>query len=219
MVNAKSQNPMPDKILTCFHCGNKTMMPQKGEFKWGSVDEGDDFAFVNIYRMYACPICHQVSLMHVYNDESMIEINRYGDEEYYTEDTVLYPTVSIISDLIPEKIKESFEGALKTKNINNNACLIMLRRTLECIMIDQGAIKRGLKDKIEEIAKKGLLPDTLKEASSLTKILGDSAAHGEELDIDQHDVSTMAEFVEYIIEYLYIMPNKMRRYKEKLSIS
>ena len=44
-----------------------------------------------------------------------------------------------------------------------------------------------IKDKIEEIAEKGLLPDTLKEASSLAKLLGDTAAHDkEDLDIDQY---------------------------------
>lgn len=55
------------------------------------------------------------------------------------------------------------------------------------------------------------------EASSLTKILGDSAAHDKELEIDQHDVESMAEFVEYIIEYLYIVPDKINTYKERLS--
>lgn len=91
-----------------------------------------------------------------------------------------------------------------------------LRRTLELILKDKGATKWGLKDKIEEIAEKGLLPDTLKEASSLAKLLGDSAAHDKELDIDEHDVESMAEFIGFIIEYLYIVPSKITTYKEHL---
>jgi hypothetical protein len=90
-----------------------------------------------------------------------------------------------------------------------------LRRTLELILKDKGAIKWGLKDKIEEIAEKGLLPDTLKEASSLAKALGDSAAHDKNLEINQYDVESMAEFVEYIIEYLYVIPEKISSYKER----
>lgn len=96
-------------------------------------------------------------------------------------------------------------------------CLLALRRTLELILIEKGAKKWGLKDKIEEIAEKGILPDTLKEASSLTKILGDSAAHDKEIEIDQQDVESMAEFVKFIIEYLYVVPDKINSYKERLS--
>ena len=136
---------------------------------------------------------------------------------FYTEDTVLYPINSVDSNAIPKKVKESYEAALKVKNIDNKLCLVALRITLEKILKDKGATKWGLKDKIEEIAEMGYLPDTLKEASALTKILGDSAAHDKPLEIDEYDVSSMAEFVEYIIEYLYIIPDKIKSYKERFS--
>jgi len=45
------------------------------------------------------------------------------------------------------------------------------------ICVDKEASKWSLKDKIEELAQKGILPEPMKEASSLAKILGDSAAH------------------------------------------
>ena len=51
----------------------------------------------------------------------------------------------------------------------------------------------------------------------MTKILGDSAAHDKEMDIEQQDVESMAEFVEYIIEYLYVVPDKINSYKQRLS--
>lgn len=91
-----------------------------------------------------------------------------------------------------------------------------LRRTLELLLKDKGATKWGLKDKIEEIAAKGLLPDTLKEASSLAKMLGDTAAHDKELEIDQYDVEAMVEFIGFIIEYLYVVPDRINAYKERL---
>lgn len=53
----------------------------------------------------------------------------------------------------------------------------------------------------------------MKEASSLAKILGDTAAHDKELEIDQYDVEAMSEFVGFIIEYLYIVPDKISAYK------
>src|SRR5699024_3519251 len=145
-------------------------------------------------------------------------IKHYNNDilEYYDKKTILFPINNIESSSIPQKVKEAFEAALKTKGIDKNICLMALRRTLELILKDKGATKWGLKDKIEEIAEKGLLPDTLKEASSLTKILGDSAAHDKELEIDQYDVEAMAEFVGFIIEYLYIVPDKISAYKVRL---
>ena len=60
------------------------------------------------------------------------------------------------------------------------------------------------------------LPDALKEASSLAKMLGDTAAHDKELEIDQYDVEAMAEFIGFIIEYLYVVPDKISAYKVRL---
>lgn len=207
------------EVIKCFHCGNETLMHRICEYKWGSRDSdyNGDFDFQFTYELFVCPVCHKVTLRQIYGDETMIDWINNHDMRFYNHTSVLYPVSSIESNFIPRKIKEAFESALKIKNIDKYTCLMALRRTLELILKDKGATKWGLRDKIEEIAQKGLLPDTLKEASSLTKILGDSAAHDKELNINQHDVDSMAEFVEFIIEYLYIVPGKIDSYKEELS--
>ena len=210
-----SNNSPKEDVIKCFHCGNETLMRQTSEFQWGSRD--DDFDFHYTYEMFACPVCHKITLRETYGDETMIEPDHRGEMRWYNNKTILFPINSIDSGSIPPKVKEAFEATLKTKGIDKNVCLMALRRTLELILKDKGATEWGLKDKIEEIAEKGLLPDTLKEASSLTKILGDSAAHDKDLEIDQHDVESMAEFVEFIIEYLYVVPDKINTYKERLS--
>jgi len=188
------------------------------QYKWGSqdVEDDNDLSFSFIYEMFVCPVCRKVTLRETYGDETMV-VNSRGDRmEWYDEKTILYPISNIESSSIPTKVQEAFEAALKTKEIDKNICLMALRRTLELILNDKGASKWGLKNKIEEIAEKGLLPSALKEASSLAKILGDSAAHDKDLEIDQYDVESMCEFVGYIIEYLYIVPEKISTYKERL---
>jgi hypothetical protein len=213
-------NNSKETTIKCFHCGNETLMHKKGEHEWGSrdieTDENNDFSFSYQYEMYACPVCHKVTLIQKYIDETMWPPsygNARGDQE---EKTILYPINSIESDAIPAIIKGAFEGAQKTKSIDNNVCLMALRRTLELIMNDRGATSRNLMKKIEEIAEKGMLPDALKEASGITRILGNSAAHGMADGIDQDDVNRMVELIEYIIEYLYVIPDKISRYKKKL---
>ena len=206
-----------EKIIICFHCGNETVMRQTGEFKWSSHDEKYyDFNFNFTYKMFACPVCHKVTLMQTYGDETMIEPNNRGEMEWFTEDTILFPINSIDSNAMPKMIKESYEAALKVRNIDTAACVLLLRRTLEIILTDQGATAWGLAKKIEEIAQKGLLPDSLKEASFFAKKFGDSAAHGKELIADEHDMNSLIEFIEYIIEYLYIIPSKIEDFKMKM---
>lgn len=206
------------EVIKCFHCGNETPMSQIGEYSWGSRDmEYEDFDYLYEYKLFACPVCHKVTLRESYGDETMIVSHPDGEMRYHCDKTILFPTNSIDSGSIPLKVKEAYEAALKVKSIDKYVGLLALRRTLELVLKDKGATKWGLKDKIEEIAEKGILPNTLKEASSLTKILGDSAAHDKEIDIEQQDVESMAEFVEYIIEYLYVVPDKINSYKQRLS--
>lgn len=206
-----------EQIIKCFHCGNETPMKQVGGYSWGSRDlEHSDIDYLFQYELFACPVCHKVTLRESYSDETMIDYHSCDQLISYDEKSILYPVNSIESESIPQKVKAAYEAALKTKGIDKNICLIAFRRTLELVLNDKGATKWGLKAKIEEIAQKGLLPDALKEASSLTKILGDSAAHDKELDIDEYDVESMAEFVGFIIEYLYVVPDKINTYKERL---
>lgn len=205
------------EIIKCFHCGNETPMQKVGEYTWGSRDvEFSEIDFFYKYELFACPVCHKVTLREIYSDETMMNCCDYDQLSYFDERSILFPQNSIESKSVPQKIKEAYSAALKTKGIDKFICLMALRRTLELLLKDKGATKWGLKDKIEEIAAKGLLPDTLKEASSLAKLLGDTAAHDKELEIDEHDVEAMAEFIGFIIEYLYIVPDKINTYKKRL---
>lgn len=204
-----------EEIIKCFHCGNETIMKKVGEYSWGSRDfKYSDFDFFYQYEMFACPICHKVTLRETYSDETMIE--GYENPVYGNEKNILYPLNNIDSASVPEKIKNAYEAALKTKGVDKYIGFMALRRTLELILKDQGATKWGLKGKIEEIAAQGKLPDTLKEASALAKLLGDTAAHDKELEVDNYDVEAIAEFLGFIIEYLYVVPDKINMYKKHL---
>ena len=213
----KSNDIHTDEIIKCFHCGNETPMKKVGEYSWGSRDiEEAEFDFLYKYHLFACPVCHRVTLRQTYTDETMIHYCNYTDITYYDEKNILYPLSSVESTSVPVKVKEAYEAALKTKSIDKYVCLMALRRTLELLLKDKGATKWSLKDKIEEIAKKGLLPDALKEASSLAKMLGDTAAHDKDMEIEQYDVEAMVEFIGFIIEYLYVVPDKINTFKERL---
>ncbi len=216
-MQSKDLSKEKEYIIKCFHCGNETLMQKVGEYSWGSSDiEFSEIDFLYKYELFACPVCHKVTLMETYGDDTMVNYNNYDQLSYFTEQSILFPLNNLENESVPPKIKEAYEAALKTKGIDKFICLMALRRTLELILKDKGATKWGLKDKIEEVAQKGVLPDTLKEASALAKLLGDTAAHDKELEIDEYDVEAVAEFIGFIIEYLYIIPEKINTYKIRL---
>lgn len=91
-------------------------MKKVGEYSWGSRDlKYSDFDFFYQYEMFACPICHKVTLRETYGDETMIE--GYENPVYGNEKNILYPLNSIDSASVPEKIKNAYEAALKTKGV------------------------------------------------------------------------------------------------------
>ena len=204
-------------VIRCFHCGNETQMQRMGGYSWGTGDlENEVCDFTIVYELYACPVCHRATLYERYRDETMIRADEDGRPCWPWNKQILFPVNSLEDEAVPKNIKEAYEAALKIKEFDRNNCMMALRRTLELMLLERGATKWGLKDKIEEIAAKGLLPDTLKEASSLAKFFGDSAAHGKELAISAADVEIMVKLIRYIMEYLYILPDQIQICKKRL---
>jgi len=61
------------------------------------------------------------------------------------------------------------------------------------------------------LIKKGVLPPELKNASVITKTYGNMGAHDTNITISMQDLNQIIEFVQYILEYLYILPSKINK--------
>ena len=204
-------NKKDQQVVQCLYCGNKTLMDKVGEHKY-SWDEDNNYWGYFLYQMYACPVCGRVTFYQKYWDSAQTD---YQGNDYVDED-ILYPINTLNTNALPPFIKGAFEAALKAKNISNDVCVLALRQTLELILIDKGATKWGLQDKIEELAQKNILPDTLKEASLIAKMFGDSAAHAKGMNTTIHDVNRLCDFIEYLLDYFYILPDKINAFKVQL---
>lgn len=198
---------LTDKPIDCLHCGNTTLMYQCGKYNWDAnkYEKYHEYYFFYEYEMFACPVCEKITLLEKYGDEDMVGFNGNLD----SEEKIIYPINTIDSSAMPTVVKKAFESALKVRNVDDVGCLMLLRHTLEVIVKEQGAVGGTLAQKIENIANRGILPDTLKEASTLTRLLGNEATHEEEITTDKEDIDILVEFVEYIIQYLYIIPKKI----------
>lgn len=204
-------------LKQCFHCGNKGLMTilcqHKHEFG-GPILDQDGYGFGYELRedfewtLLKCPICHMVSLLQVHREE---ENPGFDDEK------ILYPKNSINYIGVPSSVKSAFEAALKVKNIDTNICMLSLRRVLEAISKQQGAIGKDLNDMVNDLMAKGKLPAQLEDAYWLIRKLGNEAAHADNVSFYSYEVEQIIEFLEIIMKYLYILPAQMKMLKGRFT--
>lgn len=196
------------KLNICFHCGNKTPMEIVATYTWGS-DMSDEFQFGYSYELLKCPVCNRPTLFEEYGDEEMC----WGDD---VERRVrsLYPSSSIDENAVPAQIAKTYEKALQMKGSDCALCAMVLGQTLEMILEDKKAKGNNLKEKIEDMANQGIFPESLKEASDISRLLRNKATHRDPASLDQFDIEYSVGFIGHIIEYLYILPYKLDEFKQ-----
>ena len=63
----------------------------------------------------------------------------------------------------------------------------------------------------------GILPPTLKSASNVTRKLGNMGAHESEIEISNSELYSSIKLVEYVIKYIYILPNEIEMLEKKIN--
>lgn len=204
------------RVLQCYYCGNSTLMNLVGAHKncWAE-DDGSYYGYYN-YQMFECPVCGKVTFCREYWDCTQYYCKEDGKFEDIIDKEIIYPINSFQGKYLPREVKEAYEAALKTKNIDSAVCLIALRRTLEVICKEKDAQGKSLWHKIEYLANKGILPVELKHASNITKTYGNIGAHDSDVSIHGYEIEQIIEFVKYIIDYLYVLPAKLSSIQEQL---
>ena len=76
-----------------------------------------------------------------------------------------------------------------------------------------GADGNDLPEMIKDLVDKKILPEMLDDACWVIRQLGNCAAHADDIDFYKYEVERTTEFVGAIIDYLYILPNKINTFK------
>lgn len=135
-----------------------------------------------------------------------------------------YPPVKLDFDSsnIPENIKTTFEEALVCHSANCFvASAIMVRRTLEEICEEKSAKGKNLKDKIQDLQTKVVLPHELLDAMDELRILGNDAAHIEAKEFDSisnNELEVAIEVTKEIMKGVYqyaSLLNRLRALKKQ----
>ncbi len=193
-----------DFKVKCENCGKITPHTQRGEavqndeIDWGEDEPAQEIHWNNL--LLQCDLCESVSL-------------HYFSPEVREELTQQFPIIKNLNG-VPANVAKSYSEAKKVKNISSLAFSTLIRRALESVCIDQKAVGKDLNKKLEDLGKKGIIPQTLSKMSHAIRYFGNIGAHASDIEISVEEVQTMDDFFVAVLEYVYIAPQKLKRVEE-----
>ncbi len=116
----------------------------------------------------------------------------------------------------PEEVGRCWMQAHRSlKDENWDAAAVMARSALQAALRQQGAKGKDLFGEINDLASKRLLPPLMQEWSHEVRVLGRPAAHpnATEPATDKQDARDVVSFLDYLVEYLYDLPDRIKAYR------
>lgn len=100
---------------------------------------------------------------------------------------------------------------------NWDACALMARSSLQVALRDKQAQGRTLKQEVDDLAAKGILPSIMKDWSDHVRELGNESAHPTPgaSPTDPRDASDVVRFLDFLLEYLYTLPHRIDEYRNR----
>jgi hypothetical protein len=100
---------------------------------------------------------------------------------------------------------------------NWDAAAVMARSALQAALREQKAKGANLKQEIDDLASRGLLPPTMKEWADTLRELGNDSAHPkpDQAATRPDDARDIARFLDFLLEYLFTLPHQIREYRER----
>jgi hypothetical protein len=130
---------------------------------------------------------------------------------------VLYPVSKTNLTNLPKTIEKEYEATLKVRHISSNACAVLARRTLEAIFAHENAVGRTLSDKVNNLIKSERIPPLLADVAHLGRQIGNLGAHFDKQEVTEVEISAMLDFLEIILQYLYVVPAKVAKVRARLN--
>ncbi len=192
-------------VRTCNHCGNK--VPQEIVYRYTKkepFDGNEDFIVDCYYFFCICQTCREPLIYYQYD----LEV----PEPDIRTANYLYPRQKTYSeDYIPKAVRDTYDEASRIVKLSANGYAALARKIIELICVDKEATGHTLFDKIKFLADNHLIPAVLFEMFDNIRFLGNVGVHANSPSIDHQEALILKEFVEAIIEYTYVAPEKIAK--------
>lgn len=207
--------------VACSHCGKVTCHHALSIIATSDVSPDESVQVWDDYLIVQCGGCRTVSFC---IQSTCTEDETYDPRTGETELTVrtrVYPSRIVgrseldHSYLLPHPVNNVYNET-RTALANDQPVLagIGIRAIVETVCKDQSAAGNNLMEKIDDLARKGVVtPDGAKILHSL-RFMGNDAAH----EVKAHaeaDLMTALDVVEYLLKGVYILPRLAAKLPKK----
>ena len=144
----------------------------------------------------------------------------YARRSLETNEVEIWPSLrSQAPEELPEPVRENFSEALRSVNANNpRAAVVMTRSALQAAAREQGAEGKNLREEIDDLVTKHVIPESLGNWSHEIRDGGNLVAHPEPgKQVGMADAEELIALAESIFEYLYIVPKQVEKRRERLA--
>jgi len=119
----------------------------------------------------------------------------------------------------PDDVRENFDEALRSLNASNpRACVVMTRSSMQAATRQLQAKGGNLKEEIDDLADRHVIPESLRQWAHEIRDGGNLVAHPEPgKRVEIADAEELLELAESMFEYLYVVPDQIRRRRDRLS--
>lgn len=221
MSGTQQQFPM-----LCRHCGNRT--PHDVKFSQDTTrlydiveDEEGEREWVERYDSFvvACGTCRSLSLLGGFQ----MEQGRANPQPQHYP--VLYPAGPDIvppahtlmpNAPVPEKVLTVYSEAWPLRHTAPSAFANQIRRALEYVCQDRGAVGKTLYDQLRDLAKRSVFPPQLAEMADLVREVGNRGSHASLDEVNIWDAELLDQLFRLILQYVYIGPAHVERLRNRL---
>lgn len=143
----------------------------------------------------------------------------YGMEGLHNYEVLPWP---IKLDKYPEHWPEPvgrywLQAKRNIQNENWDAAAVMARSALQVALRDNNAKGNNLKQEIDELAEKSILPPIMQDWANHVRELGNHSAHPNPTQdpTDPQDARDIVNFLDFLLKYLYTLPHSIQQYRER----
>ncbi len=215
------------KVMRCGHCGKETLFEVRAEGTLGGITS-DDFEYdgvtVTTWRVLECTLCHEPTLL---EEEVMYVKDFYEEvpgelrlriEPIKASESILFPRKTPL-DGLPKEIQMRYLKALKVQDVEPSAFAVMIGRTLEAVCNHEQVPGSNLNEKINNLIQYDRIPTPLSEMAHQLRQIRNLGAHDAEDEVTKEDVPIIRDFIDALLEFLYIVPTKIAAIKARLTIN
>ncbi|MFL5699369.1 MAG: DUF4145 domain-containing protein [Ktedonobacteraceae bacterium] len=118
---------------------------------------------------------------------------------------------------MPEIVERRYAAALKVQYVEPNAFAVMVGKTLEAICNHEKIDGKTLSERLNKLASTDRIPQTLAQMAHQLRQIRNLGAHDNDDEVNKEDVPIILDFVEAILEYLYVAPSKIEAVRKRLN--